>query len=310
MNIVSVGVDVAQKELVVSHCGRKPFSVRNDAQGCREFAESLPAGSVVHAEASGGYERTLCRALDQAGVACRLHNPLRVRRMAQATGSRAKTDALDASALAGCGPALPVHAPKSSERQGLCDLSRTIDSLKSDAARHKKRLGKPELDPQAREILEQAIQSLEGILRQAEKEFEARVERSCCAEEYRLALSVPRIGPQTARAVVCELPEDAAQATPAQIASYAGLAPMDCSSGRFKGASRIGKGSARLKAALYMAAVGALKTEPWARESYARMRGRGKSHQTAIVAVMRRLLLRVHAVIKRGSPWKREPQVT
>ena len=116
------------------------------------------------------------------------------------------------------------------------------------------------------------------------------------------------MGPATARVLLCELPEDLPERTPAQICSYCALAPLDDSSGARRGPARLGQGNRRVKAALYMAAMCAVRTQRWAKELYARLRSKGRAHQQAICAVMRRLLLRAVAVLKRGSPWKDEPQ--
>ncbi len=117
-------------------------------------------------------------------------------------------------------------------------------------------------------------------------------------------MSVPGVGPVTACAVVAELPDDLSGVSTAQAAAYAGLAPLDDSSGKRDGPKTVGRGNARLKAALYMPALGLVRRPGWARDLYTRLKDKGRRHQAAIVAVMRKLLTRVVAVLKRGTPWQ------
>ena len=83
---------------------------------------------------------------------------------------------------------------------------------------------------------------------------------------------------------------------------------MDDSSGKRTGPARVGRGNPRLKKGLYMSAVTAISHREWAKSLYARLMAKGKTHDQAMVAIMRRILLRVVCVIHRGSTWQVEPQ--
>jgi transposase len=159
------GIDVAKDELVVSIDGARPFTRPNDPQGCFEVAQLVGAGGVVHLEATGGYERLVRRTLVEAGIRVALHNPLKVRRLAQAQGVRAKTDRVDAKVLSGVGCLLPQTKVKSLSRQHLADHSRAIDALKAHVCECKKRMAMPELDEFARQLYAQAIQATRALHR-------------------------------------------------------------------------------------------------------------------------------------------------
>lgn len=308
MNSVSknVGIDIAKDHLDVFVQGQtRRFS--NDADGIARLLEVLPEGAQVHYEPTGGHERLLGRMLGERGIAALVHNPRRVRRMADVLGVSAKTDALDAQVLARAGTMGKPQRPKSPSREELCDVSRTIQTLKAERSSHLKRLQTPQLIPAVIQALNQVIQALDEQIQVLEKAFVQMVSQSDRKELYDLAQSVPSVGRQTARVVVSELPEDFRQMSPRQIASYAGLAPFDQSSGKRKGPARIRHGNIHLKTGMYMAAVNCLKNQAWAKDLYARLRSKGRAHQQAIVAVMRRLLIRVLAVLKRGSAWRAEP---
>lgn len=303
----ATGIDVSSEKLDVSVGGARPFTVPNTAQGCQELCARLPREGAVHLEASGGCERLVARTLRSAGFTVHVHDPLKARRLAQARGKKAKTDAVDAKELALGGGLLPRPQAKTKAREDLSDLSRTVSALQETIGEYKRRLRRPELDEDARKGLQEVVRLLQEQALALEKTFAERVRRSEEAERYRLALSVPGVGPKTARVLVCELPEDLPERTPAQICGFAGLAPLDDQSGKRTGRSRIGRGNRRLKAGLYMPAVCAVRSQPWARELYDRLRAKGRAHQQAMVAVMRRVLLRVVAVLKRKEPWQTEP---
>lgn len=305
-----VGIDVAKNELVTSIQAGKAFALPNTVEGCQELVGCLPEGSVVHLEASGGYERLVRRMLEASGFKVVLHNPLKPRRLAQAQGIRAKTDFVDARVLSQSGALLPESPTKTLDRQALADHSRAIDTLKETIADYKKRMKGPELDPVARQIYAQSISVIQKQLEIAEKAFAERIKASGYALSFSWVCSVPALGPSTARICICEFPEDLMLRSTAQIASYAGLAPIDNQSGNRIGRAHLGHGNNRLKRAFYMPAICAVRTQQWAKELYARLRAKGRAHQSAIVAVMRRLLVRAVAVLKRGSPWQDEPITT
>jgi transposase len=309
MDIVSpqIGIDIAKDELVVSIDQGKPFALPNTDKGCLELASRIPKNSTVHLEATGGYERLVRRILTEAGIKVVLHNPLKARRIAQGQGTKAKTDQVDAKGLSKNGALMPEKDIKSMTRQQLTDHSRAIDVLRDIVADHKKRMKMPELDAQARKIYAKSIADLQRQITKEEDAFDKRIKASEHAQEYLNIQSVPALGKVTARVCVCEFPEDLQQASTAQMSSYAGLAPIDDSSGKGPVKTKIGQGNARLKKAFYMPAICALRTQKCARALYARLRAKGYKHQKAIVPVMRRLLVRAAAVAKRGSPWEDEP---
>lgn len=311
MDIVTaqIGGDVSKDEILICVKGYKPFTVRNEEKALLEAAGRLPRPCVLHLERSGGYERLAARVFGAEGIEVRLHNPLKARRLAQAMGARAKTDSVDAKGLAETGELLPVSPCKSAERQRLCELSRAIETLKQTGTQYKKRRAAPELDEMTKRTYDRVIECMFKERRALEKQFLQLILKSTLAADYRLLLSIPDVGPVTARICVCELPEDAKHREPAQISSYAGLAPIDHSSGRYTGPARIGRGNLKLKAGLYMSAISALRHQQSAKDHYARLRAKGRTHQQAIVAIMRKQLVRVVVVLKRGTKWESAPPI-
>lgn len=302
-----VGIDVSKDYLDISIDKAKPFRVPNDARGIAKLAGVLPPAAQIHLEASGGYERLVRTRLTEAGFTVETHCPLKVRRMAQAKARHGKTDALDAKHLAEVGQDLPSQPHKSAEHESLTELSRAISELKTQAGQMKVRAKTPQLDLQLKKVYLAVATSISKKVAILEKTYLKRIQASSFAERFDLARSIDGVGAGLARVAVSELPEDLESFTPAQICSYAGLAPIDHQSGSSRRPSRIGHGNARLKGALYMPALYCVQRQDWARSLYRKLRERGRAHQQAIVAVMRRLLRRLVAVLRRGSAWVAEP---
>lgn len=139
----------------------KPYRIGNTSTECRQLASQLPVGCTVHVESSGGYERTVVRALISAGVDVRVHDPLRVRRISQAMACRAKTDSLDARSLAINAALLRPRVAKPLEQEGLADHSRAIDELKAAASQFLVRARAAELDDVARGAYAEAAATLQ-----------------------------------------------------------------------------------------------------------------------------------------------------
>jgi transposase len=301
-----IGIDVSKGRLDVKVPGLKAFAHSNTVEGIQEILCKLPDGLPVIMESSGGFERLAVKLLRTAGFTVKLLNPHRAKQFASSMGCNAKTDPLDAEFLGLAGVIMPTPIEKTQERQALCDHSRRIQKLKCQLEGVKKQMQSPELDSIALESLKRTEAFFEGEIKLLEKLFVQRVKTTEKANDYKLVNTVPGVGPVTARIAVSELPANLDNLTARQIASYAGLAPMDNSSGKRIGPKRIHKGNKHLKAALYVPAMNCVMFQPWGKELYTKLKAKGKKHQSAVVAVMRRLLMRIIAVLKRGTPWEKE----
>jgi transposase len=301
-----IGIDVSKGRLDVKVPGSKAFALSNTKEGIEELLVRLPEGLPVVMESSGGYERLATRLLRSDGYAVRLLNPKKAKQFADAMGRNAKTDPLDATILGLAGVVMPTPIEKTEERQALCDHSRRINKVTKLLEGTRKQLQSPELDSFALASLLRTEVFLVGEKKRMEKEFAKRVKATSVALNYKLLQTIPGVGPITARIVVTELPQDLENLSARQLASYAGVAPMDNSSGQSEKKKRLSKSNKHIKAALYCPAISCIRYQPWATELYAKLTTKGKSHQSAVVAVMRRIMMQIVAVLKRGTPWAKE----
>jgi transposase len=120
-----------------------------------------------------------------------------------------------------------------------------------------------------------------------------------------LLTSIEGIGPQTAARLIAELPDLTTFASAAAIAAYVGIVPATRQSGK-RHATRAGLtplGHRRLRAALWMPTLTAVRKNAWLKAYYERLRARGKHPKVALVAAMRKLLVAVYTVAQRRRPF-------
>lgn len=304
---IYAGIDVSKDWLDIALPNKKTFRTPNTKEGILEICSKIPQGATISMESSGAYERLAARMLKKAGFNVFIFNPHSTRQLNLARGKKAKTDSLDAQNLADAGKILPAPVVKTEDQMALASLSRHIQELKSNCSDMKRRLKAPDASEAVKSSLKKCILALTEEAKTLEEEFERQVKSSSLKRNYELLLSVPYVGKVTARLLVCEMTSDPAFLTRSKIAGYAGLAPMDFSSGRKEGLKRIRRGNQRLKAALYMPALQSIRRSAWAKDLYSRLRSRGRGHQCAIVAVMRKILTQAASVLRRGEPWTENP---
>ncbi len=314
----SIGVDVAQATCTwtVYALGEQTFVARGEVSRTPEelsrwvdtIRRTWPQARVV-VEATGGLERPVVRALHQAQVPCVVANPARVRHMAQARGS-AKTDPRDAEAIALYG-ALFGHeqGPEDPLREQLKALLTRREQLVTMRTQERQRLAwARELgQPLVLQSIQTTLDFLERELAEVETQLQALRAQLEASPEARawlaLVQSVPGVGPLTALALWAWLPE-LGQVSRKKIASLSGTAPQPRDSGTKKGKRHVHGGRKRVRRYLYLAAMSAVRWNPVLRPFYERLLARGKAKKVALVAVMRRLIVILNAMVREGQPWQ------
>jgi len=310
-SITRVGIDTSKDTLdvYIDRPGSKRLKVKNDKSGIAQLKSELGGGDhLIAIEATGRYESLARHELEAAGHEVKVQNPRKVRRLADGIGTKAKTDRIDAKFLAKTAELCAASKPRSKEREALGDISRAINTLKTERSGHLKRIQVPGYSPVAKRVLKQVIKAFDRQIKKLEEEFEKLVAVSSLAEKYKLVQSIPCVGSNTARVAVCELPEDIENWSVRQLSAYAGVAPMDDSSGKRNSPARVPKhGNFHIKAALYMPALGLLKKGGLYATTYRRLLARGLTHQQAVIPLMHKLLIHIAAVLKRGTAWEAVP---
>jgi transposase len=310
MDAVIVGIDVAKDKLDVGAwpTGER-FVVTRDAVGIDELIARLRVlkATVVGLEATGGYESVVAASLSAARLPVVVANPAQVRAFAKALGRRAKTDTIDADVIARFLEATkPIVRPLPDEAtRELSELvGRRTQIMAMMTAERQRKL---------RNANKRSIASIERVLNTLQKELsdiETEIQKSIRAtplwrENDNLLESVPGVGPTIAGRLIAELPE-LGKLDRRQIAALAGLAPWTRQSGQWKGKSFIGGGRAGVRGALFMGAMVAVKHNPVLKAFHERLIAAGKSKMIALIAVARKLLTILNAILRDRKPWNTE----
>ena len=302
----TAGIDVGKQFLDVSIHDQPVKRYTNDVRGQRTLITRLQHDNIdlVVCEATGGYERELVKALHERGTPVHVAHPNKVRAYAQALGYLAKTDRLDAEVLREYGEhfQLPVHIEQDEVSVQLRLLVRRRQQLVRMRSDEKNRLEHGQESIQ-RESIKRHIDWLDTEIEEIESAYRRHIdEAEDLSKRSQLYQSVRGIGELTALTLLSELPE-LGQVSGASITSLVGLAPWSHDSGKHRGYRAIRGGRAHIRKALYMSALSVIRYDSGIKTFYLRLRRRGKPGKVALVAVMRKQLLMLNAVAKRGTPW-------
>jgi transposase len=305
---VFVGIDVAKDRLDVHpRPSNEAFAVGREADGLAALTERLAglAPGLVVLEATGGFEVTVAAALGAAGLPLAVVNPRQIRDFARATGRLAKTDRLDAAAIARFAEAIrpePRPLPDEAARAlgELVARRRQIVEMIGGESQRRRQLKALHLVRRLDAHLAWLQKELTGI--EADLGHAVRASPAWRAAEDLLA-SVPGIGKTSARTLIAELPE-LGHLDRRQIASLVGVAAVNRDSGSFRGRRMVAGGRASVRKAVHMPTITAIRRNPVIRALYERLTSRGKPAKVAITAAMRKLLTILNAILKSQLPWQ------
>jgi len=308
MDRIVVGIDVSKDRLdVVVRPSGETFAVDRNAAGVETLAarlrELLP--HIVALEATGGFETVVAAGLGAAGLPVAVVNPAQVRAFAKAIGQRAKTDPIDAAVIAHFAEATSLEPRPLPDEQTrlLADLvgrRRQIVVMIGAERQREQRL----IAPRLRKSIARLIKALEKELASMDADIDDAVKGSpAWRAKEELLTSVPGVGPVISRTLMAELPE-LGQLSHKQIAALAGLAPFTRQSGKWRGKSFIGGGRTAVRAALFMGAMVAKKHNPLLKAFFDRLVAAGKPKMVALIAVARKLLTILNAIVRDNQPWQ------
>jgi transposase len=308
MDSITVGIDVSKTCLDVAvRPNGDVFAVERNAAGLEQLIVRLQELSphIIALEATGGFETIAAAALAAAQLPVVVVNPAQVRAFAKAIGQRAKTDPIDAAVIAHFAEATkpePRPLPDTATRL-LADLvtrRRQIIEMIGAERQRETRVTIPHL----RKSIARLLKTLQNELTALEADIDETVRGSPAwrAKEDLLA-SVPGIGPTIARTLIAELPE-LGRLNRKEIAALVGLAPFTRQSGQWRGRSFIGGGRTVVRTALFMGAMVAKRHNPILKVFFDRLIAAGKPKMVALIAVARKLVTILNAIVRDNRPWQ------
>lgn len=303
-----VGIDVSKARLDVHvRPTGEAFQVARDEEGLAALVARLRllAPKLIVLEATGGLQLRAAAVLAASGLPVAVVNPRQVRDFARATGRLAKTDALDAEAIARFAEAVqpeprPLPDAETDRLNGLIVRRRQIVEMMTAEKNRRHQVTRPDLKAD----LDAHLEWLGKALNRIDEDLDNAVRSSpIWRAKEELLKSVPGIGDVASRTLLAELPE-LGRLTRRQIAALVGLAPFNRDSGTLRGRRTIWGGRAALRATLYMAALAAIRHNPAIKAFNARLRAAGKPAKVAITACMRKLLVTLNAMVRDNKPWQ------
>jgi len=306
--ICHLGIDVSKAKLdAILLNGRRLHKVfSNDADGFNLLREWLKKNGVceLHAcmEATGKYWKALGAFLNKAGYKVSVENPYRIKSFARSQLRRTKTDKADADVIADYCRAMNPKPYKfrSAHVNELQEMSRRLEELKSTLVQETNRLYTAE-SGRVRKSISQMILTIKKEIKSLENLIDKHFEKHADLREQKALLeSIPGVGRVLSLIFVSEGGDVEDYKSARECAAGAGLTPEHRESGSsVHGRASISKkGNARLRRALYLPAVVAVRKNPVIKEFYERLLARGKAKKVAVVAAMRKLLHIMYGVLK------------
>jgi transposase len=308
---VFVGVDVSKKHLdFYLHPIGKTLRIENSEQGMKLLLSELSAYKEciehVVCEATGGYESLMLKKLKASGYKTWMVEPKRIKAFIASEGKKSKTDKGDAKmiALFAAQKTRPYQEITRSDNESyLNELCKRKADLKKNIVAEKLRLEHQQINFSERQI-KQHIQYMEKQVAAIEKEIDIIIDSDkFIKQKIEIAESVPGIGKATAVVLVAGLPE-LGKIEARQISALVGVAPFTCESGQYKGISRTSAGRQQVRQALFMAALTATTYNKAMKTFFNRLTEKGKRGMVAVVAVMRKMIVIVNAMVRNNEMWK------
>lgn len=305
-----VGIDVSKNHLDVHvRPGGTARRFDNTDAGLDALVGFVrPVGpAAVLLEATGGYQRAAVAALSGAGLPVCVVNPARVREFAKASGRLAKTDAVDAAVLAEFGermrpPVRPLPDADALRLQALLARRRQLVGMRTMEQNRRA----VTTDPATKRSVEAVVAVLDEQVAGMDRDLAAAVDASpVWKAKDELLRTIPGIGRVVSRTLLADLPE-LGTLTREQVASLAGVAPVNRDSGRWSGKRGIAGGRSGVRTAVYMAALAARRWNPALRAFAERLTAAGKAAKVVLIAVARKLLVLANAILRDGRPWQPE----
>jgi len=316
MNII--GFDVSKKELIgirtdKSALVRDKIIINNNSESIQTFIEEAKdkyPHLMVASEATADYHRSLAEHCLKLNIPFRLINPILTKQFTRATIRKKKTDLTDAwiiakLALQGEGSLLNIKSldPLKSINRIAFKIQRINAMLSAIYERFER------VFPENKGVLEELIKPL-PILGTVVKNLRLRVDQQADQTIKKLLVSIPGIGPTIANTLIAEIGDIQRFSSGKSLVAYAGLDPKVKQSGvSLKHNTKITKrGSPYLRKSVYISAYIAKRHDPELKEYFDKKISEGKRYKEATVATARKILYRVYAIWKRGTPYVKYSQ--
>ena len=308
-----IGIDVSKDSFVAAYPAKSGYttkSFQNTASGVHKFISSLPNECHCVMEATGNYSMLLLYLLQEKGIPASMENPQKIKHFARAMLSTTKTDEIDAKLIALYGEKMepaPYKIPSESiillkqKRTVLRQLKKQLIAMTN--MQHAMSV-LPKQDPTAKVAIEQTIKFLRKQISKLEDEI-THLSNKEFKRQMELLTSIKGIGENIASALILATGGFTYFSSAKQISRFLGLCPTYQQSGtsvNVKG--HINRnGDTHLRSLMYVVAFSSIRSNTACKETYERLRSRGKSGRVAIIAIANKLIRQAFAVVTNNRPY-------
>jgi len=302
-----IGIDVGKDELVVAVPEVKGVrKFKNTSKGIEKLRDYISKFNVkqVIVEACH-YEKRVHYQLAGYGFNVHVANPRRARDFAQAAGAHGKTDPVDALMLAKYGEAMKLSftAVPTKAEQRLRSLLKRRSELIDNRSREKNRAHK---SPEMADSYERILDFLKNEIKSIDLKIDEILQENSLRKllkNVEILESIRGVGRVTALYLAVYLPE-LGKLGRREIASLAGVAPRNNDSGKQRGKRFVGPGRMIVKHSLFMCVLAAVQFNPQLKTFYERLKNKGKHNLVCRVAVMKKMVILMNALIRDQRMWE------
>lgn len=301
-----MGIDIGKFSFIVAiHDKKSTFEYANTSDGIAQFIadhQDILPNTLVVMETTGGYELELLYTICQGGYAAHRADTRKVKNFIRSFGSAAKTDALDAKALAHYGKertnTIGLFSPQSKQSLDLFQLVQRRTDLKQMLVAEKNRLKAPSSSKAIQNSCKTIIKMLTTQIDKITEQIKIVVNSDpILKKKQEILKAIPGIGDVVAFELLILLPE-LGSLSRRKIASLVGVAPIAKDSGQFQGYRRTGHGRAGVKPILFLAAMAARNSKTFLKDFYEKLIKKGKKKMVALTALMRKIIVIANAKLK------------
>lgn len=305
-----VGVDISKNHLDIHILpNMDEYRIKNNTSGLNRFLDILRSYEQVDqivCEATGGYEHLMVKTLKRAGYNVWLADPRRIRLFIGSEGIKAKTDRIDAKLIARFAQQkkCPHNKPALTDEGELlrCLVERRNHFIKTIKA-EKTRLQQPCFHL-VQDSITVHIDYMESQVKKLDKQTLSLVAKSSkLSHKSAIIQSIPGIGVVVATTLLATVPELGSMENK-QAGALLGVAPITFHSGKKKEIAYTLGGRPLPRRTLYMPALSACRFNPVFKAFYSRLLAAGKPSKVAIIAVMRKIIETINAMLRKGELWK------
>jgi len=304
---IFVGIDVSKERLDIGiYPGDETRTFDNNEQGIAKLLVLMSSVSptLIVLESTGGLETLAVSSLCEKNLPVVVINPRQVRDFAKATGTLAKTDAIDAKIIARFAHSIrpEIRPLKDKNVQRLSALNARRRQIMTMLVAEKNRL-KRAPKPNKKNIKEH-IDWLEKTLANIDDDIQKTIKKSpVWKANSDILQSFKGVGPVLSASLLGDLPELGCL-NRKKIAALVGIAPLNCDSGKYRGKRRVWGGRSNVRRLLYMATLSAMRSNPVIKSFYSRLIEAGKPHKVAMTACMRKIITILNAMLKNRTFWE------